>query len=159
MHAASVNPEPGSNSLKNYIFSSSRYSIPFSELFILASFFTFWVSQCVLTRFAQSCAFSNFVLFNFQWSSADSESAWLLYNKASQLSIVFLKFFRIFSFFNKKIHYFHQKPLLFYAHLIIHTHIIYYKRKIWRAKKPFLKTRKKHIDKPTTVVLYFITQK
>ena len=49
MHAASVNPEPGSNSLKNRIFSHSRELIPFSELFILASYYLYFF-QSVLTR-------------------------------------------------------------------------------------------------------------
>ena len=41
MHAASVNPEPGSNSLKNCILSCSRKLTSSLELFILASFYFF----------------------------------------------------------------------------------------------------------------------
>ena len=53
MHAASVNPEPGSNSLKNCIstgeISSSDQHL-FQSYFVLASFFTFSSFQSVLQR-------------------------------------------------------------------------------------------------------------
>ena len=53
MHAASVHPEPGSNSLKNVIStaSSRRPPKPFSELIILASLTFSSYSMCFLTRF------------------------------------------------------------------------------------------------------------
>ena len=75
MHAASVNPEPGSNSLKNCISFLTKVAssklIPFSELFYLSFFFYFVLSfSKFLTRFLYTfqCFKEISLLFNFQWS-------------------------------------------------------------------------------------------
>ena len=76
MHAASVNPEPGSNSLKNYILNLPRGHPPrklntfFRANFNLSFLLLFELFSLCLTRIAQISLCSNFVLFNFQWSSA-----------------------------------------------------------------------------------------
>ena len=49
MHAASVNPEPGSNSLKNYILSKGRPSVNTFSRVYLAFVFTF-LSIFVLSK-------------------------------------------------------------------------------------------------------------
>ena len=70
MHAASVNPEPGSNSLKNSILKYSyEYLKPFSELFYLSFFFYFVMSFSKLfSRFLRTfqCNSEISLLFNFQ---------------------------------------------------------------------------------------------
>ena len=67
MHAASVNPEPGSNSLKNsYLNPQSPEDLnPFSELFILASLLLLSFTH-VFDKIAQLVLKSLLVLFNFQ---------------------------------------------------------------------------------------------
>ena len=69
MHAASVNPEPGSNSLKNVYLNPLRDLNPFSELlFNLASFYFLSFSQCVLTRTTLFSVFSHFLVVQFSMS-------------------------------------------------------------------------------------------
>ena len=67
MHAASVNPEPGSNSLKNCISSVFRLK-PFLEL--ICSFTFVWVVFSRIARFVFAqylCFVLHLLLFNFQW--------------------------------------------------------------------------------------------
>ena len=102
MHAASVNPEPGSNSLKNcisYLYPKAE-SIPYLELFCLSFFLLleYFFSMCfneIPLHF--SVLKKNFLLFNFQWPSANRlRSACLLYYIISFLSRGFLNFFMFF---------------------------------------------------------------
>ena len=69
MHAASVNPEPGSNSLKNCISSHYRELIPFSELFILAFLlnylFVLCFSKCFNEIFRTFQCSKNFYVVQF----------------------------------------------------------------------------------------------
>ena len=65
MHAASVNPEPGSNSLKNVYLNPFRDLNPFSELFY-SSFFLLLSYTHVFDKIAQLVLKSLLVLFNFQ---------------------------------------------------------------------------------------------
>ena len=103
MHAASVNPEPGSNSLKNCIsyLKVSLKLIPFSELFCLASSYFFeYFSQCVLNEIPlhfsvrseiSCCSIFNDRLLRFP------RSACLLYYIIPLLSSLFPLFFELFS--------------------------------------------------------------
>ena len=72
-HAASVHPEPGSNSLN--IVSNRQISPPlksYSELFFLASYFLYFVFKVLLTRFL---VFFVVVLFSKTVSPPLSETA------------------------------------------------------------------------------------
>ena len=99
MHAASVNPEPGSNSLKNVYLNSqwelkSFFRANFNLSFLLLlSFFTqvFWQEL-------HNCA-SIFVLFNFQWSSAALEvSSIIILHSNQNVNRFFEKFLSFFLF-------------------------------------------------------------
>ena len=104
MHAASVNPEPGSNSLKNCI--SYLRVIPqvdtfFRAKFVLAfSYFLSIFSQCVLNEiplhFSVRSEISCCSIFNDR-CYRHSRSACLLYRKKSYLSRLFSLFFKVFS--------------------------------------------------------------
>ena len=111
MHAASVNPEPGSNSLKNCIsteeISSSGQHL-FQSYFVLASFLLFRVFKVFFNEiFTQSCVRSCFkILLVVQFSKIVrrsekkvplSKSARLLYITFPPLSTPFLKVFWVFS--------------------------------------------------------------
>ena len=100
-HAASVHPEPGSNSLKNCISSSlPACQIAFFQSFILASYFSTLCSK-LLTR---SYFFRLYLLFNFQGplfcrsrferSCSIAQS----FSKVNTFFQIFLKFFHFFSF-------------------------------------------------------------
>ena len=72
MHAASVHPEPGSNSLKNGIYNSlAEATYRFLELAYLSFLLLFRVSKFVRDSFTRTFVFlpswcSKFLLFNFQ---------------------------------------------------------------------------------------------
>ena len=105
-HAASVHPEPGSNSLKNlYILGQSLLCplIPSSEL-ILASF-----PKSTVQSFSTRSFFVLSLLFNFQGPSAAlfvplPEAARLFYHIPPPLSTPFLTFFSLFFRLFKNIH-------------------------------------------------------
>ena len=107
MHAASVHPEPGSNSRKNSIISNpSGSAITFSSYFILASLTLLRIYNS-LTRSAHTHFFmlcTSLLLFNFQWPLLPPfrRTAWLLYHTIFYLSIPFLNFFEKFFIFFKK---------------------------------------------------------
>ena len=118
MHAASVNPEPGSNSLKNSISNVLRHQTSFSELFCLSFFFYFVMS---FSKFFNeipshfSVLLRNFFVVQFsmiKWSTRRSIccilsgifhalnlTAYLLYIKLLKLSTLFWNFFWFFSLF------------------------------------------------------------
>ena len=100
MHAASVNPEPGSNSLKNVYLNPFRNLNPFSELlFNLASFYFLSFSQCVLTRTTLFSVFSHFLVVQFSMIKSLDIQAYLLYNIKEKKSRVFFDFFYFFYVF------------------------------------------------------------
>ena len=111
MHAASVNPEPGSNSLKNCISKSSLRPTQTSslELFYLSFFFYFvWVCfKVLLTRFLTlfSVFLRNFIVVQFSMidlpysGSSPRATAYILYYKHFTLSSGFLKVFSLFLYF------------------------------------------------------------
>ena len=69
MHAASVHPEPGSNSLKIYYI---RFRVIYFVLELYLSFFYFLsFSQCVLTRFLYTICVRNSVV---QFSKTDAQT-------------------------------------------------------------------------------------
>ena len=112
MHAASVNPEPGSNSLKNVYLNPFRNLNPFSELlFNLASFYFLSFSQCVLTRTTLFQCFLCFLLFNFQWSSCLQGCKLFYYTTIFPFcQYIFLTFFVFFYFYSNcpiNFHIFH----------------------------------------------------
>ena len=101
MHAASVHPEPGSNSLKNYILNLSHPRLntffranSILSFILLFEFLNVFINEnlhCLKSLDLKPSA-SNFLLFNFQWASAVSrESAYLLYYNLFQLSSGFFK--------------------------------------------------------------------
>ena len=102
MHAASVNPEPGSNSLKNVYLNSQGNLNPFSELnfnlsfLLLLSFFTqvFWQEL-------HNCA-SIFCVVQFSMIKCCSRSQLDYYTtfiqKSQYLFLIFFRFFCVFSF-------------------------------------------------------------
>ena len=120
MHAASVHPEPGSNSLKNCIQQARSPSLiqSFFRAIVLASF-TFLSSQCVLTRFlthlytSRSLSRSRFCFVFFrnsvvQFSRIHARpgqfpfrDARLVYHTLFFLSSLFFKFFQFFLRFLK----------------------------------------------------------
>ena len=103
MHAASVNPEPGSNSLKNSISNSFSCLTSSLELFFLASsyFFEFLFSKCFdkISHTISVLLISSVVQFSMSNFAALLRSALLLYYINFRKSIVFSKFFRFFWFF------------------------------------------------------------
>ena len=113
MHAASVHPEPGSNSLKIYYI---RFRVIYfvSELYL--SFFYFLsFSQCVLTRFLYTICVRNSVV---QFSKTDAQdrlflsATFLLYYIFSPLSRLFFNFFHLFFKSFRRIHLKTGCPLL-----------------------------------------------
>ena len=90
MHAASVHPEPGSNSrmFVYYMPSGTLYRNP---SFILASFTFVWVYITLLDENVFRtllCFVLLFLLFNFQWPRRPlSRTAWILYLIFPKLSI------------------------------------------------------------------------
>ena len=101
MHAASVHPEPGSNSLMFCIYSPRipPRLIHQSDLFLL--FYLFRVSF-FFKRISESLHFLCFVLlFNFQWAARRPlfGTACLLYHFSTTLSIPFPKLFLPFFWF------------------------------------------------------------
>ena len=111
-HAASVHPEPGSNSLKKFKLSTYRRKFIYFRSLSFCSLLccTFSVSQFLnrLTKLFSSlfvkrnctsiCSFfSRLLLFNFQGTYAlRFRIACLLYHKLSLLSSTFFKFFQLF---------------------------------------------------------------
>ena len=88
MHAASVNPEPGSNSLKNCILSTLKCPKSFLEL--ICSFY-FCLSSILFKELRDSsfahflCFVLHLLLFNFQWPIATRSSGQLGYYITSPL--------------------------------------------------------------------------
>ena len=98
-HAASVHPEPGSNSLKNGILNSLfRVNLKsFSELFFLSFFYFSTLCSKLLTRIF----FVLFVccsIFKDRFAPLVS-SAHVVYHNYPTLSTLFFKKFHLFSFF------------------------------------------------------------
>ena len=118
MHAASVNPEPGSNSLKNYISTPSGVNTFFRASLTLKYFYFAWfvfssgifeISHTILSIVL--CVSSLVLLFNFQWPTPCS-AAQLFYYTApypvcQYLFETFLKFLRPGSRLRS-----YQRPLL-----------------------------------------------
>ena len=103
MHAASVHPEPGSNSrlkslyLSYLLFYCSHLGIV--EISWLPSFLSFLVF-CTFFRTFVLCTISQ-SLFNFQGSTAprfvsSAANAWLLYHNRKKMSSTFFIFFEVF---------------------------------------------------------------
>ena len=93
MHAASVYPEPGSNSL-NMIYQG--YLSNHHTEFVCSSYFV----RALFLKFKRIFGVFYFssLLFNFQGASRTSwGAALLLYQNLFSLSIPFLKFFKVFS--------------------------------------------------------------
>ena len=116
MHAASVHPEPGSNSLKIYY-------IRFRVIYILelySSFFYFLsFSQCVLTRFLYTILCSKFCCSIFKDRCANKLPCSRLFYYTIHIPFcqdffkTFLSFFQLFS--KESVYYMHQRafsPLL-----------------------------------------------
>ena len=103
MHAASVHPEPGSNSRKNYILitlrclKSSR-AIYLSFTFCLSSIFSINSDEISICT-CNALYFSLVVQFSMTVLPAPSRTAWLFYHIFFLLSSTFLDFFQIFSIF------------------------------------------------------------
>ena len=97
MHAASVHPEPGSNSLKIYYI---HFRVIYFVLELYLSFFYFLsFSQCVLTRFLYTICVRNSVV---QFSKTDAQTGFPVGDFVIILHLfVFVKtFFKTFlSFF------------------------------------------------------------
>ena len=102
-HAASVHPEPGSNSLNIvFIHRSSLRCLNRIQSFFLSFFllFVLCVQSSLLTRFL---VFFVVVLFSKTVSPSLSETAWPVYHTSYLLSILFVKVFSIFlRFFSNK---------------------------------------------------------
>ena len=98
MHAASVHPEPGSNSLKNgYIFAPLRKRLH-TFLRVAYSSFSYFLSfsMCFLTRFPRTFQCFGFLLFNFQRPSSRRDSfvaTFIFYHVVDRLSRPFSKVF------------------------------------------------------------------
>ena len=102
MHAASVHPEPGSNSRKNSIISDPSISYNLFELFILASFTSLSIYNS-LTRSAHTHFFmlcTSLLLFNFQWPFASRSCGQLDYYITSFFPCQYL-FWNFLTFFQK----------------------------------------------------------
>ena len=98
MHAASVHPEPGSNSRKIYIISRPRSSYNLSSYFILASFTLLSIYNSIdeiCTCFFCFVLISCCSIFNDRLLSFFA-TALLVYHNTLALSIPFWKFFRFF---------------------------------------------------------------
>ncbi len=102
MHAASVNPEPGSNSLKNRI-SNPKISLRTSYLFqsfalSISYFFEFFFQRIFPSSFTLFSVFESLVVqFSMSSTFPRRESALLLYLNSLRLSSLFFKkmfFFR-----------------------------------------------------------------
>ena len=112
MHAASVHPEPGSNSLKIYYI---RSRVIYFVLELYLSFFYFLsFSQCVLTRFLYTICVRNSVV---QFSKTDAQTGFPVGDFVIILHLsVFVKtFFKTFLSFFKVFRCSHLKtgcPLL-----------------------------------------------
>ena len=104
MHAASVHPEPGSNSRYHCIKTcvATRFNL-YIELLLLAFYFCLssilvWIVRDPLHILYMLC--TSLLLFNFQGSfAAACATAWLLYHNRLALSIPFWKVFYFFSRF------------------------------------------------------------
>ena len=95
MHAASVHPEPGSNSRKIYIISQLSLSYNLSSYFILASFTLLSIYNSIdeiCTCFFCFVLISCCSIFNDRLLPF-SATALLVYHNTFLLSIPFLKFF------------------------------------------------------------------
>ena len=101
MHAASVHPEPGSNSLK-ILYQHPKVLIPFSEFLWLFNTFTFaWF--VFLLEFSRSltryifcivlCVSSLVLLFNFQWPTPCSLHSLTIIPQPKPFVNTFLKIF------------------------------------------------------------------
>ena len=104
MHAASVHPEPGSNSLKIYYI---RFRVIYFVLELYLSFFYFLsFSQCVLTRFLYTICVRNSVV---QFSKTDAQTCFPVGDFVIILHLfvfvktffkTFLSFFKVFSMYS-----------------------------------------------------------
>ena len=104
MHAASVHPEPGSNSLKIYYI---RFRVIYFVLELYLSFFYFLsFSQCVLTRFLYTICVRNSVV---QFSKTDAQTGFPVGDFVIILHLfvfvktffkTFLSFFKVFSMYS-----------------------------------------------------------
>ena len=106
MHAASVHPEPGSNSLKNGIYNSlSEATYRFLELAYLSFLLLFRVSKFVRDSFTRTFVFlpswcSKYLLFNFQRPlSCSQHSCCKLVYYTSAVSVCQGLFKTFFAFF------------------------------------------------------------
>ena len=105
MHAASVHPEPGSNSLKNCILYAEAHKIFFRAKILSFSYFFEYYSMCFLTRFLTHLLFSQKFCFRnsvVQFSRIDARGS--VPSRDSFVSIPHLfpfvnPFFQIFSGF------------------------------------------------------------
>ena len=70
MHAASVHPEPGSNSLKNYNLSDLRSAKSFFRVLSLAFLLLEYFSMCFNEIPSHVCSCFEILLFNFQRPSS-----------------------------------------------------------------------------------------
>ena len=123
MHAASVNPEPGSNSLKNCI--SSTLVL---KTFFRACLLVYFCLSSILKKLRDSslhntclCFVLHLLLFNFQWPirlSAFLGTAWILYHKVFLLSSTF------FDFLKKFLKVFAICPFLKATRLLYHFHSV-----------------------------------
>ena len=93
MHAASVHPEPGSNSRKIYIISTLRWLQSFFELFILASFTLLSIYNSyrrdLVFRTCNALYLSLVVQFSMTIAPPLGGTARILYHTYLNLSIVF----------------------------------------------------------------------
>ena len=103
MHAASVHPEPGSNSRKNYFTSSPLgLVITFRVTLILNSFtlLSIYNSLDEISSFAHTMLCTSLLLFNFQWpfslSRGQPDHYITLFFSCQYLFQNFLKFFKAF---------------------------------------------------------------
>ena len=110
MHAASVHPEPGSNSLKNCISWAEAHKTFFRAKILSFSYFFEYYSMCFLTRFLTHLLFSQKFCFRnsvVQFSRIDARedhlfaTALLLYHTLFTLSTPFFNFFEVFLGFGK----------------------------------------------------------
>ncbi len=138
MHAASVNPEPGSNSLKNYILNDPKVTQYLFQSYCL-SFFSYFFEflNVFLTRMHNLVLFQISCCSIFNDQGAALKSASPLYYKGFRLSIPFFNFFQKFSFLNKKPSIIFSWRALFYAHFIIRTLYILLKEEFKAEKSVF----------------------
>ena len=97
MHAASVHPEPGSNSrmFVYYVCLHTKYLRIRVSLILAFSFTLFRVVFFKTFDEIRTCfsLCTSLLLFNFQWPSALFTAAWLLYHTSSRYVKGFLQFF------------------------------------------------------------------